>query len=376
MTTWTEIAVLPNLKIEDAIDSRFIALVPRHDGRVIEIEKTHPKFRRFISGFTDAFGVKISPTVMLRHRDAPQRIWTMEAAASFRDLISLSVVPLNRALEIIYPRRHRLTWSNAFWIYPWMIDKNDEYLISSTPAQLALHLPEEFHGQSTPELPQMTLRGHDVDMSLLLELTRRWERRYTAPHPKWEDRALFRSLNMAHQAAALPAGADATLHDFGRLVALWVSAFEILVHPKTSQANMRIVCDLLDKVRWQAKGAGNRRYKALRQKTDIAMRYPMAIWIYTKLYRARNDFIHGNPISAKQMLLPKSKLPITRFAAPSYRLALTSFLQLAWHQAMPKAERPEELGKFISDRMSFYHGQQIAERALLAANLPQKDDED
>lgn len=46
----------------------------------------------------------------------------------------------------------------------------------------------------------------------------------------------------------MPAGVDATLYDFGRSVALWVSAFEILTRPQEGQASASSVYAVLDRV--------------------------------------------------------------------------------------------------------------------------------
>lgn len=43
---------------------------------------------------------------------------------------------------------------------------------------------------------------------------------------------------MATQASQLPAGLDTTLYDLGRIAALWVSAFEILTHPRKGKAGL------------------------------------------------------------------------------------------------------------------------------------------
>jgi hypothetical protein len=40
-----------------------------------------------------------------------------------------------------------------------------------------------------------------------------------------EDPRLFRALDMARAAAKTPGGIDASEHDAGRAIALWVSAF-------------------------------------------------------------------------------------------------------------------------------------------------------
>ena len=79
------------------------------------------------------------------------------------------------------------------------------------------------------------LDRRDVDMLLLNELLKRWERCFSTDSPAVEDERLFRSLNMANAATKLPAGADTNLYDVVRSAALWASAFEIL-YPAKSQA--------------------------------------------------------------------------------------------------------------------------------------------
>ena len=53
---------------------------------------------------------------------------------------------------------------------------------------------------------------------------------------------------MANEAAKMPAGVDATLYDFGRAVALWVSAFEILTRSADGIAGVNTVYPLLEGV--------------------------------------------------------------------------------------------------------------------------------
>ena len=43
-------------------------------------------------------------------------------------------------------------------------------------------------------------------------------------------RRLFRALQVAYQASATPIKNQATIHDLGVGIALWVSALEVLVH--------------------------------------------------------------------------------------------------------------------------------------------------
>jgi hypothetical protein len=95
-----------------------------------------------MSSFTDAFGVPQRPAVLLARKRSKI---TREAMASFRDLIVLSVVPYNRAQLIGYGKgSHRILFSNSFWLYPWMLDKNYEWLITQSLASLGL--PMDYRG--------------------------------------------------------------------------------------------------------------------------------------------------------------------------------------------------------------------------------------
>src|SRR4051794_21793057 len=125
----------------------------------------------------------------------------------------MSVVPHARSYAMVYKNSDRISYANSFWLHPWMLAKDNEGLAASTPAFAGFHVVEEFHGQSSPELPVMHL--DELDEPLYQALFTRWKRHYLGKRQRWQDRALFRSLNMATQAAQLPAGVGTTLYDLG-----------------------------------------------------------------------------------------------------------------------------------------------------------------
>ena len=86
--TWTPIWALPNINLDEAVESEFFALVPNDDKRVRSIRREQPEFRKFIARFTDTFKNRIKPSLILRRADTPERLLTGEAAASFRDLLA------------------------------------------------------------------------------------------------------------------------------------------------------------------------------------------------------------------------------------------------------------------------------------------------
>ncbi|PZR84632.1 MAG: hypothetical protein DLM68_12350, partial [Hyphomicrobiales bacterium] len=182
------------------------------------------------------------------------------ALLSFRDLVVMSIIPYARSLKLVYSNSNGIMYSNSFWLYPWMIGENNRRLYAATPAFLEVQEVEQFHGQSSPDLPVKELC--EVDEPLFKALLSRWKRHYIGNRQRWQDRALFRSLNMAVQAAQLPAGIDTTIYDLGRMSALWVSAFEILAHPRIQDSGLRQVYPLLERVSYLERDVGQRRYAA------------------------------------------------------------------------------------------------------------------
>ncbi len=368
--TWLPAAILPNISVYEAIDGEVIALVPPTDPRIQTYCVTHSAFTTFLSRFTDAFRVPIDPAVLIVREDALAKIGHFEALASFRDLLALSVIPYGRAMSVVYPNSWRVRYSTSFWLYPWMLAKDGEDIVARTLAMTALHTVHEFHGQSSPELPHMCLS--DLDSPLLESLLLRWERTYLGKRQRWVDRALFRSLNMAMQAAQLP---DVTLYDLGRSAALWVSAFEILAHPRTEDTGLRSVYSLFEKVAYQDRNVRRSQYCAYagrRKSKGPVVRRPLPCWLYGRLYEARNKFLHGSPVHAALLHPPSSTASLFWLAAPLYRLALTGFLGLSFTRRVTSPSTDQHVGKQIAAEIAFDHFQSVAERALLRGRKTRK----
>lgn len=373
MFEWVPISVLPNVFVQDAIEADYVALVSYGDKRLSKLCSRYDRLRVFLSKFTDAFGVQIRPSVILLREDAPDRFRTIDAIASFRDLVSVAALARSHSLDLVYGakgRTGRVRYSNYFSLYPWMLDKNYDNIIAHTPALWALHHVEEFVGQSSPEVPEVTISTSDLDEPLLQELASRWCNRYAARQPTWSDQALFRSLNTANHAARLPAGIDTTFYDVGRQIALWVSAFEILAHPGTGQSGVLRVYELLENVCWLDKDIKQRRFKTNNGRLKSPPRRNLACWIYSQIYDVRNAFLHGNPVSQRHLMLGSSGHHLFSLVLPLYRMALSGFLGLKWAKPIPPVENPEAFGAYVSDRWDFNSYQDMVERALQRARQP------
>ena len=187
------------------IECQYAAIVPPTDRRVEKLRTDHPKLGTFLSRFSGQFGEQIWPSLLLRRTSAPKSYCTAEAVTAFRDIISLSVVPYARAMLLRSDRARGLEFTNMFQFYPWMLDKA-ETMQQANPAQRSSHLVEEFQGQSFPEQSQILITEQHIDVPLTEKLLSRWIVRFSIEDAAdRKDRALFRSISMANEAARIPA---------------------------------------------------------------------------------------------------------------------------------------------------------------------------
>jgi hypothetical protein len=370
---WLPVFALPNLALDEAIETTVAALVPSHDTRVKGLREKHSSFDQFLRRFSDSFGVRFEPALILLKADAPKMFFDIGALSSFRNLIALSAIMKNRALEIRHPHRHGAVFGEVFAFYPWMLDKHFEHLIGQTPALLGIHQVCKLKAQSSPALSRPKVTVSSLDAPLLDDLLQRWERRYRAEQPDWLDEKIFRSLNMAYHASLMPALSDTTFLDAGRLIALWVSALEILVRPEDREVRREHVLNLLDKAHWERSVLHERSYTVGRKNP---VERTLAACLCDRLYECRNDFLHGNPVDRNSIRLPNTKRSIFQYAAPLYRIALAETLKLRINKPDPSLADPEACGEFISARLSFLGPQRVIEDALLTAVVNSEPPED
>jgi hypothetical protein len=173
---------------------------------------------------------------------------------------------------------------------------------------------------------------------------------------------------MAVAAAKMPATVDVTLYSLGRSVGLWVSALEILAHPRIGKSNTQLVYTLLEKAPWRDKRLWEKRYRAFvtanKQQQKKAPLRNLPCWLYGNIYHARNDFLHGNPIRPDRLQVKPSGKSLFPYAPLLYRMALSAFLELDHKLAPPSSEDAKAIGKYIAKRMEFFDEQREIERGL------------
>jgi hypothetical protein len=366
---WTPVWAMPNVTLDAPIEASHAALVPSNDERLVALALQKPALMAFLSAFRDEFGNQISPTIGLVREDARKSVLTVTAFGGFRDAVCISAVITGQTRTAQWGHSQGILHSDAFDVYPWFPSPQwNGHIAAFTPALSGQHMVDELRPQSAPALGRRFLTAHHLDKPLLDALVARWERCFATGDESVEDRRLFRALDMARAASKIPGGSDASEHDVGRAVALWVSAFEILAHDG-KQSHLGRVLALLAKVEW-LRPELKEPDREVRAGGGI-VRTNLAGGIYKRLNKVRNDFLHGNRVDGETLKLEKGK-SVLLFAAPLFRLALTAYLNLRFVTEFPSASDADLWGELIGKRMQFHGPQRDCEAAILSADMEKR----
>lgn len=371
---WQLFSVLPNINLQCTLEAQQCAITPPNDARVAALREAHPNFAAFLDRFRTAHGTVVSPAVMLLDSDAPDSRRNNEAMVALRNCLSVSTLLRASALELLYPGHHRILFSDTFEFYPWTLDIDFDHMMSITPAIWAIHQVNTFTGQPLAGAPVQQLQAADVDRPLFEQLAAHWNYGFGRRRMPAFDRVLFRSLNMANAALAMPAVRGATIFDYGRHCALWISAFEILAHYDSgrNRADLPAVLDLLEKKPHWFRQLNARRFTVRHR--GSTRRTGLAGKLYAQLYQVRNHFLHGNPVDNRTLLLKESGRFIGHFAPLLYRCALRNYLDLRHVPAVPPEDQ-QALNAAQLAAHDYEEPQYDVEQALLLARVRPAPDE-
>jgi hypothetical protein len=226
---WIPVWAMPNVTLDDPVETSHAALATLHDERLRAIAKRRTTIDAFLRSFRNEFGVQISPTVAMLREGAPESVRTVGAFGCLRDAVCVSAIVAGHARTLTWKRPHGIVYSDSFDVYPWFPHPQyDGHIVATTPALAGLHSAAKLQPQSGPALAERSLTSSNLDEVLLRAVLERWENCFATSNDTTENRRLFRALEMARAASRMPGGTDVTFFGEGRAVALWVSAFEIL----------------------------------------------------------------------------------------------------------------------------------------------------
>lgn len=341
---WEFVYVLPNLVLPDDpaenvtgewpggidLNTDVLSVVPSSDDRLQVIREATPVVGQILDSFFTSQGARYRPAVLIVRQSAPESVRrSEEAIVAFRNAIALSVVLRGRAAAAQGYGGMSPTWSDTFDFHPAQVSGRGRFVVLSPALRSLIARDDPLHFTDSPYLPR---EGRRVwpDAYLYRTLGIEWGRRYNGSRPKAQfGRSLFRSLEVAYQACAVGAKNQGSIHDYGVQVALWVSAIEILSWPEERHASFTHALKLLKRAPLHGK-LQKKRYRAKMKKKGSALRMNALERAYSYLYKSRNRFLHGNPVSSSLLFTRNQTTdpaPIPRVAAVVYRAALTAYLR-------------------------------------------------
>lgn len=368
---WEVIAALPNVRMQGWIDFAAVGIVGGDHPLFGALSDGDADVSTFFGGFTDEFGDAIRPAAVVRCRDAPPPTRGIEAMTGFMAAVAATTIIPCRCRWITGQARFGVLYSDVFDIYPWFpAPHHPGCIVSWRPSGGGLHELDLLRAQSAPGVQGGRLEPCQLDALLFDALRRRWASSFVVGDGS-EDLRLFRSLDMARAAARAPGGVDASVYDVGRVIAAWVSAYEILAHdPEERGREKKLVHDLLMSNEFVSRDLQSRDHSIHLCRNIGAVETNLAGAIIGVLYGARNDFVHGNPIKEETTRFKGCEQPLHHFAAPIYRMLLAAHLGIdraADRQHSDGIEDVEAFTAALSESIVCRAAQREIEEAILAA---------
>ncbi len=236
------------------------------------------------------------PAVLLARSRAPQLLYH-DVLRDFRNLCAIATVVAGRTAQLGNGSNWLATHSDFFTFAHHVAGKDGAIVTLDGIVRGLDDDPEEFLFTASPMIDSPGSFSVHVDSALYDRLVRRWRRHHFGTRKTRRGRQLFRALEIAFQAARYPSDGMTSWNDIGTRIGLWVSAFEVLCHPGTTNVNKGVVQSALSAAAWTSKRFRAKRFRVTRN----GKAYPatLAEKVYDGIYQARNDFMHGNRVAAR-----------------------------------------------------------------------------
>lgn len=370
---WNFAFVLPNLELpkHDAyssgpdegdwsagitMGSQYISIVPNDDPRLSAARVASRELRKLLESFRTVEGQAYRPAVMILREDAPPSVRSMECVVGFRNAVAFTFVLEARAAITGGTSHAEPAWVDTFDLHPTVLSER-QMLVTLSPALTSLF---------APDVPYLATHSADIspcgrmlraDAYLHRALSEMWVRRYIDGEHSASTAALFRALEVAFLAASVANRNQGSVFEYGTQLALWVSALEILCRPRASHVGLASVIKLLGTFEWASEELRAKRHECERNGKRMSLNSVQ--YAYALMYKARNAFLHGEPVTAETLspmgLTGATSLPW--IASTVFRTGLAACL------ATSVTPRPPDCGQQIDDMLSQDH----YERALTAA---------
>jgi hypothetical protein len=99
----------------------------------------------------------------------------------------MCVIPQSWTRVLKFQNNMGIKYSDYFAVYPWMLDKNYEHLVTQTLNLFGLHEVDKLIGQPPPALSREIFDMGPLDSPLLEVLLQRWQRAFSTDSPCTDD---------------------------------------------------------------------------------------------------------------------------------------------------------------------------------------------
>lgn len=296
------IAALPGLTSRQSVQGgRFLFLHP-DDARYKGVCDADRGIEGYLASFSTPFGNQLRPPVVAVEQ-ARKRPVPATDLAMFRDCIAIAAI-IDARRRSDGARPSGFDHSDSFEFYPVHPGRDDDSVYLHTASERGVHELAQFRGQPNPVVLHPYHRHLDFDQALLTPLLQLFARK-RARRDLWirVSRALHAAF-LACQAPFLHLGGQL---DLGMTTSLWVTAFEVLVHPGGSDdVRFDHVKQALLSIPWPEKALRRQSRVAVDTRKKEKRTRPLAephttppVQLYGRLYAARNAYLHGDPEYAK-----------------------------------------------------------------------------
>lgn len=327
---WTSSAVETG-RTTLSLRSPWIEIMAGDDERLKPFLNTFPTADVLLGAFSDYDATPFVPSVLAVRSDAPIRR-QLDSISSFRNAAASCFVLSARAAVAAEKHDAEPSYSDLFDFHPAEIDRKGRVQIYSAALANFVGHPNSLSFGPAPALDRrLDLRFCDVTLSRLL--SQAWRTAFARQRRRREILPLFRSLEIAFQAGAIPQKNIGSLYDFGLTVAHWVSALESLLWPLYGRANQQLSLTFLGQIPVHDRVLAARRFRAAH---DKSLRLNALQKACTLIYRARNRFLHGDHFHKSHLVpWPNRRTRLPDLAAVVYREALRHRLEGIFEQPAP-----------------------------------------
>jgi hypothetical protein len=328
---WRLLAFLPNLtfRADSPFVSDHLCICSTRDQRLHSLTLTAADRTAALMArsFETWFGAHYAPSCLLVREDAPKVCLNADVLRAFRNVCALATITYSTA-RLLTGGQWLPAWGDFFLFASHVPNRDGSIGNTDGPVRGWEDDAQKFRGRCAGQIDAPEGFAVDCDRVLLPRLLKAWHGYHLARPREIRLLPLFRSLEVAFQASRFPSDGFSSINDIGTRIGLWVSAFEVLFHPQTGSVNKRIVQLALTRTRPNDARLRRNLYRCTWGRPQQTFRIAFPALVYDELYRARNAFMHGNPVTARDLLFRQSRRypPLLVLAPMIYNVALRAYI--------------------------------------------------